>query len=76
MKSKIDEKVTEILSVILRIPLDENASKTNVSQWDSLKHIEIVFALEDAFGTSFTVGQVEKMTSVRAIIQELKNNEA
>ena len=39
-------------------------SATEVEEWDSLQHVSIVFAVEQAFGISFATGEVELTNNV------------
>lgn len=38
-----------------------------MESWDSLGHIRLVTALEEAFAVTFTLEEIESMTSVPAI---------
>ena len=42
--------------------------RADVPQWDSLKHAEIVFALEDRYGVRFAEDEFAAMRSVSAIV--------
>jgi acyl carrier protein len=75
MSNQIEKKVIDILSTILKTDIGVDSSKINTSSWDSLKNIEIIFALEDTFGLSFSIGQIEKMISVKTITVEIEKNE-
>ena len=50
------------------IELSENLIREDVPTWDSLGHIRLVAAIEESFGLSFTIEQIEKMTSVVFIL--------
>jgi acyl carrier protein len=50
------------------IELSENLSREDVPTWDSLGHIRLVAAIEESFGLSFTIEQIEKMTSAVFIL--------
>jgi acyl carrier protein len=41
--------------------------RADLAQWDSLKHVEIVFALEDQFGVHFDESEFATLDSVTAI---------
>ncbi len=56
---------------ILKTHVDIDSSQVNVQQWDSLKHIEIVFAIEDEFGIHFVENEFEHLTTVRKFIQAI-----
>lgn len=42
--------------------------RENVEAWDSLGHIRLVTALEETFGTTFTIEEIEGMVSVPRIL--------
>ncbi|MDB6140153.1 MAG: Acyl carrier protein, partial [Verrucomicrobiaceae bacterium] len=64
------------VSAVLGIPesaVTDDTSPDSVSGWDSVKHLNLVMALEEAFGTSFSPEETMDMTSVklmRLILEE------
>jgi acyl carrier protein len=51
----------------LNIKADENTSQTNCAEWDSLRHLNLVVELEDAFSIQFEPEEIVSMKSVEAI---------
>lgn len=52
-----EEELKQVLSDIFNIPRDsvgEQTSIDTVETWDSLKHLELVLALEQKFNVTFT----------------------
>ncbi|GEM_PF-324496 len=52
-----EEELKQVLSDVFNIPRDsvgENTSIDTVEMWDSLKHLELVLALEAQFNITFT----------------------
>lgn len=43
--------------------LDDNSSMDTISTWDSVKHLNLVLALEDAFSITFTEEQTMEIIS-------------
>ena len=41
----------------------------NTEAWDSANHISMMLALEDEFGISFDVSEIESMTSYFDVVQ-------
>lgn len=39
----------------------------NQPRWDSLRHMQLIFALEDAYGVRFADADIPHLTSVSAI---------
>ena len=71
-----DEKFRQTLSAVLGLPgdqINDDTSPDNVATWDSVTHLNLVLALEEAFGTSFTPEETLDMTSgklIRLLLEE------
>lgn len=53
--------------------IDMSTSTDTVPQWDSLRHMNMVIALEESFGISFPDDEVTTLTSypiIKAAIEE------
>ncbi len=64
------EKLHQTLSAVLGVPADrinDDTSPDNVAAWDSVMHLNLVLALEEAFVTSFTPEETLDMTSAKLI---------
>jgi acyl carrier protein len=68
-------EVHRLLSFILQRPIgdSENPSRASEPGWDSLKHIELVFLLEDHFGICFAEQEVAELEDARGIEQFLED---
>ncbi len=54
-------KFYEIVGNILGVDpasLDEASNAANTPQWDSLRHIEVIFAVESAYQVRFTMPEI------------------
>ncbi len=49
--------------------IDETTSMDNTEAWDSANHISMVLALEEEFGISFDVAEIEGMVSYFDVVQ-------
>jgi acyl carrier protein len=67
-RSAIEAKVVAVLSTILKQPVDALTERAALAQWDSLKHIEIVFALEEELGIEFSEAELLELDSVKRIV--------
>ena len=70
----MNEPVRHILSVVLEIPeheIDDRLSAEQTTNWDSIRHLDLVMALEEAFGVSFSSEELGALTSYRAIVEAL-----
>ena len=70
MTSRTIERVREIAADILQTPLDQvtlQSSSETLPNWDSLKHLDLVLALEHEFDIQFEPEDIENMRSVQQI---------
>ncbi len=68
-------RIEEVFADILQEPVDAISDETSpktMRKWDSLKHIQVVMAIEQAFGVSFSPPEVMTITSVGAVRDLLK----
>jgi acyl carrier protein len=66
------QRIIELVSSIMDVPaesLTEDSSPANVESWDSLKHMNLVLALEEEFGIRLNDERIMKMVSVGAIVE-------
>jgi acyl carrier protein len=69
----IEQAVCEVIGVVLGLgrQVDPSFSREEQSAWDSLKHVEIIFALEDRFEVQFAEPDMQQMDSVSRITQRI-----
>jgi len=71
------EKVFRVVSQVFGVQIDElseDSSPDTIQAWDSLKHMNLVLALEEEFGVRFSDEKIMQMLSVGLIteaVQEL-----
>jgi|LauGreSBDMM110SN_4_FD.fasta_scaffold547353_1 acyl carrier protein len=63
---EIQTATLKVLSTVLKCEVDLLSSRETLSNWDSLKHIEIIFAMEDEMNIQFPE---EKMSELNSVIQ-------
>ena len=51
----------------------DNPSRDTVPEWDSLAHVEVLFALEEEFSVRFPADQLGTLTSLEAIVEALEH---
>jgi acyl carrier protein len=51
--------------------LSEDSNASNTPKWDSLRHIEVVFAIENAFHVRFTMPEIAGLRKLGDIRQLL-----
>lgn len=70
------ERVYQVVAQVLGVPpaeIDENASPDTVAAWDSMSHLRLVVALEEAFGVSLSDEDVTDMLSVGLMVRILRD---
>lgn len=71
-----EDKLKAVVAAMLDIDVSTvgpTTSTDTVEQWDSVRHMNLVIALEEAFGITIPDDEVASMTSypiVRAIVEE------
>ena len=71
----MDDKVKGLLAEILQVPaaeITDALAMKDVESWDSLKHIELISSLEEAFNLQLTFDEIVGMQSVGEIKRVLK----
>jgi acyl carrier protein len=51
-----------------RLNLTRESNASNVAGWDSLAHINLVSAIEQQFGISFSLGELQELKNVGEMI--------
>jgi len=70
----VPQALKKIFSDVLRIGADDiqlSSSTKTTRNWDSLRHVELVVAIEEAFGVSFSAAEVFGLTSVQGFCEML-----
>jgi acyl carrier protein len=52
--------------------LNEESNAQNTPKWDSLRHIEVIFAMENAFHVRFTMPEISglrKLSDIRKLLE-------
>lgn len=53
------------------LQLDDGLDRESIEAWDSLGHIRLVSTIEETFGVSFTLDEIEGLTSVPQILASI-----
>jgi acyl carrier protein len=74
-KLPVNEKIEVLLAEVLQIPaaaITDDLAMTDLDIWDSLKHMELIMALEQSFGLQLNFDEIVRMRSVGEIKRVLK----
>lgn len=75
MENKIEERVKNVMSVVFEVPIrqiKDNASPDEIESWDSLKHMNLVIALEEEFDCEFTDSEAVELLNYQLILVTIK----
>ena len=67
-RQQIKAVVVSVLSTVLKCEISDVDSRENLAQWDSLKHIEVIFAIEDELKIEFPEDLLPNLNSVESIV--------
>ena len=73
-KSDLKSMVREILEIALKLDPTEvpDINRQAIASWDSLKHVEIIFLLEDKFHIQFDEDEMATMNSLSKITERVE----
>ena len=70
MNEKMEFRIKNVMSAVFEIPiddLDDFSSSDNIVSWDSLKHMNLIIALEEEMKIDFSENEIIKMTNYKII---------
>ena len=70
MGNTIEEKIRALMAIVFEIPGEEISSESSpetIESWDSLKHMNLVVALEEEFGIIFDDDEIIQMLNFALI---------
>ena len=81
----MEEQIKQILANVIGVEIsliNENTSSVNVKEWDSLKHMNLVIALEDELDIRLSNKEIVKIMNFKEIVScvekklkhDIKNN--
>ena len=65
------DKLKNVVATVLNVDvsrIDANASSDTIESWDSLRHMNLVLALEDEFGVSLPDEEAANSTSYPLLV--------
>ena len=72
------EKIKNVMSAVFEVPFNEiteDSSSDNIESWDSLKHLNLILALEEEFDINIPdeeVGNLINYKLIELIVNECK----
>ena len=71
----MDERVKQVMAMVFGIAAKDigaNAAPGTIEAWDSMRHMNLVIALEEEFGVRFGEDQIEQLISLPLICLTLR----
>jgi acyl carrier protein len=73
-----NEQITEIVITSIKdffdiqdLKITEDTVASDVEDWDSVAHIQLIFEIESAFDIQFPADSIAEMNSVKKIVEEI-----
>jgi acyl carrier protein len=63
-------KIKQVMSAVFEVPVEsitDYASSDNIENWDSLRHLNLILALEEEFGVSIPDDEVGNLVNYKLI---------
>ena len=70
------DRVKKIMAAVLSVDIEtigDDSSVDDMEAWDSLRHINLIIALEQEFGISLPDEEVASLTSVRLLTMAISD---
>jgi acyl carrier protein len=75
----VKEQIAKIMAVVFEVnvdSIDENTSADNIETWDSLRHMNLILALEEELNVTIPdeeVGNLMNFKLIELVINDLQN---
>ena len=69
--NKIQYKIKDLISSVFNIDKENINEDNQSSNWDSLKHMNLILALEDEFNLKFKNAEIIKMNNYLSVLEIL-----
>ena len=69
--AEIEARLLDVLATMLDVPrqtIRQDASRTTLDVWDSLKHMQLILALEDDFKIEFSDQEISELASASDLV--------
>ena len=76
MNNTVQDRIKNVMSAVFELPVNQitdDSSPDTIGSWDSLKHINLVVALEEEFKVEFTDDDIVEMMNYPLIKEIVKS---
>ena len=73
--SDIESRIRTVMGKVLQISpqdISPDVSRENLAAWDSLKHMNLMLALEDEFGIEFSDQEMVGLNTLQLLVSALR----
>jgi len=71
MENRIKKVMVDVFNIDIE-SINNNSSPDNIENWDSLKHMNLIVALEEEFGVEFDDNDIENLLNFQLINLTIK----
>jgi len=71
MENRIKKVMSDVFNIDIE-SINNNSSPDNIENWDSLKHMNLIVALEEEFGVEFDDNDIENLLNFQLINLTIK----
>ncbi len=71
----MQERIKVVMAQIFNVDIDtitEESSPESIDRWDSLKHMQLILAIEDEFDITFSDDEIPNLLSTSAIEETVR----
>lgn len=73
------QRVFKVVGQVMGIPpeqITDESSPDTIKEWDSLRHMNLILALEEEFGVNFSDEQIVELLNVGLIVETVRSIES
>ena len=77
MNNTVQDRIKNVMSAVFELPVNQitdDSSPDTIGSWDSLKHMNLVVALEEEFEVEFTDDDIVEMMNYPLIKEIVKSS--
>lgn len=71
----MEQKIFEIVARVMKVDVSaitEDSSPKTLLNWDSMEHMMLIFAIEEAFGLQLSDSEIATIADVKSLAQVVK----
>jgi acyl carrier protein len=69
--SELKERIRNVMSIVFgieKVQVKDNSEPGLIENWDSLRHMNLIVALEEEFGITFSDDEITELLNMELII--------